>query len=205
MREKENELQKIISAFIRGEQSDGNLFLNLLEELSLQTVSDFKIQEENNGFGSGNVLVLNENSSEPYQLPKLNGIRFSQSINQSMTEKGIEILWQLDILLAMIRDYLEQNYSDNQLWPEVFSSRQKAVDFYLTALEKLERDFEKTDVRYRSVKELSERARELARICREIYPGIMLGTESTILDDEEVPYIIVSSDQNDEDEIENEK
>lgn len=192
MKQKENRLQQIITSFVKGEQKGDNLVLSLLEELSQQSVSDFKIQEERVGLGNGNVLVLNE-ISEPYQLPKLNGIRFSQSMNQSMAEKGIDILWQLDILLAVIRDYLEQNYSDNNLWPEVFASRQKAVDFYLSALADLETEFREDDYKYQSIRELSERARELARICREIYPGVMLGTEACFIGEpeEEVPYVVV--------------
>lgn len=191
MKHKENRLQQIITSFAKGDQRDNNLVLSLLEELSQQSVSDFKIQEEKVGLGSGNILVLNE-ISEPYQLPKLNGIHFTQSLNQSMAEKGIDILWQLDILLAMIRDYLEQNYSDNHLWPEVFASRQKAVDFYLAALEDLRTEFHENDSRYQSIRDLSGRAAELARICREIYPGVMLGTEACLIgEEEEVSYVVV--------------
>ena len=193
MKQNENRLQQIITSFVKGETGDDNLFLSLLEELSQESVSDFKIQEERVGLGSGNILVLNE-VSEPYQLPKLNGIRFTQSINQAMAEKGIDILWQLDILLAMIRYYLEQNYSENHLWPEVFASRQKAVDFYLVALDDLEEEFHENDNRYQSIRELSERAGELARICREIYPGVMLGTEACIIGEEETPYVVEHRD-----------
>lgn len=193
MTKKENNLQKIITSYVKGNRTDENLFLDLLEELSRQTVSDFEIQDDSLGNIGSSVLVLNE-VSDPYRLPKLNGIHFSQSISQSMAEKGVDILWQLDILVAMIRDYLEQNYSDNKLWPEVFASRQKAVDFYLDALERLGTEFHEEDSRYRSIRELSHRAGEMARICREVYPGVMLGTEASLIEEDETPYVIAPNE-----------
>ena len=68
MKHKENRLQQIITSFAKGDQRDNNLVLSLLEELSQQSVSDFKIQEEKVGLGSGNILVLHEISVH-YQLP----------------------------------------------------------------------------------------------------------------------------------------